>query len=508
MNLARLNGSGRGRVDAVVVGSGPNGLAGALVLAAAGLEVLVYEAADTIGGGTRTEELTLPGFRHDVCSAVHPMVLASPFFRAFDLSRHGVRLLQPEIPYAHPLDGGRAALAWRDLERTAQGLGVDGPAWRSLLGPLVERWRPLVDTALSDFRSPPRHPGTALLMALRILEQGSALWGVRFRGDAAPALLTGVGAHAIAPPRAIAPAGVGLVLAALAHAVGWPVPQGGSHTITRAMAAELTRLGGRIITGRRIDTLAELPRARAVLLDVAPAGLLRIAGDLLPDRYGRRLRAFRPGGAACKVDFALSGPVPWASPECARAGTLHLVGSRAEALAAEQAVAAGRHARRPYVLAVQPGVVDSGRAPAGHHVLWTYAHVPNGSPRDVSDQVIAQVERFAPGFRELILAEHVVTASRAHLHNPNYVGGDISGGAADLWQMIMRPVPRLDPYRTPLPGVYLCSSSTPPGPAVHGMSGVHAAGRALRHRFGINADPLDLVASAVSGNGSARTESP
>ncbi|MFC0863795.1 phytoene desaturase family protein [Sphaerimonospora cavernae] len=494
-------GSGRGGIDAVVVGSGPNGLAGALVLAAAGLEVRVYEAADTIGGGTRTEQLTLPGFWHDVCSAVHPMALASPFFRAFDLSRHSVRLLQPEIPYAHPLDGGRAGLAWRDLDRTAQGLGVDGPAWRSLLGPLVERWRPLVDTAMSDFRSLPRHPGTALRMALRVLEQGSALWGVRFRGDVAPALLTGVGAHAIAPPRAMAPAGVGLVLATLAHTVGWPVPQGGSHTITRAMAAELTRLGGQIITGERIDTLAQLPPARAVLLDVAPAGLLRIAGDLLPDPYRRQLRAFRPGGAACKVDFALAGPVPWAAADCARAGTLHLVGSRDEALAAEQVVAAGRHARRPYVLAVQPGVVDAGRAPADRHVLWTYAHVPNGSPRDVSEQVIAQVERFAPGFRDLILAKHVVTAAQAQRHNPNYVGGDISGGATTLWQLMMRPAPRWDPYRTPLPGVYLCSSSTPPGQAVHGMSGVHAAGRALRHRFGVHTDPLDLVASAVSGHG-------
>ncbi|MBB4962183.1 phytoene desaturase family protein [Micromonospora polyrhachis] len=483
----------RARVDAVVVGAGPNGLAAALVLAGAGLSVEVYEAADTIGGGTRTEQLTLPGFWHDVCSAVHPMALASPFFRAFDLAAHGVELLQPEIAYAHPLDGGRAGLAWRDLDRTVEGLGVDGPAWRSLLGPLATHWRALVATIMSDFRSVPRHPGIALRLGLRILEQGSPLWSARFRGEVAPALLTGVATHAIAPPRALAPAGAGLLLAALGHAVGWPLPRGGSAAITRAMAAELTRLGGRIVTGTRIDTLAQLPPARAVLLDVTPAGLLRIAGDALPAGYARQLRSFRYGGAVCKVDFALSGPVPWAAPDVDRAGTLHLVGSREEAVAAEQAVAAGRHAARPYVLAAQPGIVDDTRAPAGRQVLWTYAHVPNGSPRDVSDQVIAQVERFAPGFRDLILATNVITAAEASTHNANYVGGDISSGATTLWQQVMRPVPRWDPYRTPLPGVYLCSSSTPPGQAVHGMAGVHAAGRALRHRFGIGADPLRFV---------------
>ncbi|GAB3138259.1 NAD(P)/FAD-dependent oxidoreductase [Micromonospora sonneratiae] len=487
------------RLDVVVVGSGPNGLAAALVLAGAGLAVEVYEAADTIGGGTRTEELTLPGYRHDVCSAVHPMALASPFFRAFDLARHGVEMLQPEIPYAHPLNGGRVGLAWRDLDRTVEELGVDGPAWRSLLGPLVDRWQPLVADIMSDFRSVPSRPATALRLAIRMLEQGSPLWSARFRGQVAPALITGVAAHAIAPPRALVPAGAGLLLAALGHAVGWPIPRGGSAAISRAMADELVRRGGRIVTGRRIESLAELPAARAVLLDVAPAGLLRIAGDTLPAGYARQLRSFRYGGAACKVDFALSGPVPWTARGCDRAGTLHLVGSRQESLAAERAVAAGRHASRPYVLASQPGVVDDTRAPAGRQVLWTYAHVPNGSPRDVSDQVIAQVERFAPGFRDLILARRVVTAAEAQTYNPNYVGGDISAGAASPWQMVMRPVPRWDPYRTPLPGVYLCSSSTPPGQAVHGMAGVHAAGRVLRQRFGVYADPLRFV-----GNGSRR----
>ncbi|WP_405115462.1 NAD(P)/FAD-dependent oxidoreductase [Micromonospora sp. NBC_01405] len=490
---SRAGTGGTGGLDAVVVGSGPNGLAAALVLASAGLTVQVYEAADTIGGGTRTEELTLPGFWHDVCSAVHPMALGSPFFRAFDLAAHGVRLRQPEIAYAHPLDGGRAALAWRDLDRTADGLGRDGAAWLSLLGPLVRRWKGVVDTAMSDLRGMPGDPLAALLLGMRTLEQGTPVGATRFRGEEAAALMAGVAAHAIAPPRRLAPAGAGLLLATLGHSVGWPIPVGGSRTITDAMVTRLRQLGGRVVTGVRIDDLAELPPARAVLLDVSPAGLLRIAGKRLPAGYARRLRSFRYGGAACKVDFALAGPVPWAEPNCASAGTLHLVGSAAEAQAAETAVLRGRHPDRPYVLAVQPGVVDPSRAPAGRQVLWTYAHVPNGSPRDVSGQIVAQVERFAPGFRDLILATHVVPAARAAAHNPNYVGGDISGGAVTPWQLVMRPVPRWDPYRTPLPGVYLCSASTPPGPAVHGMSGLHAAGRALRHRFGVRTDPLDLL---------------
>ncbi|WP_169803906.1 phytoene desaturase family protein, partial [Actinomadura rubrobrunea] len=276
-----------------------------------------------------------------------------------------------------------------------------------------------------------------------------------------------------------------LMLATLAHAVGWPIPRGGSQAIVDAMAAEFTRLGGRIFTDHRVRKLSDLPRARAVLLDVSPAGLLDIAGDELPSRYARRLRAFRYGTAACKVDFALSGPVPWTAEGCDQAGTLHVIGSREEALAAEREVAAGRHAERPYVLVVQPGVVDETRAPKGHHTLWTYAHVPHDSPRDVSEAIIAQIERFAPGFRDLILAKHVRTARDQARHNPNYIGGDIGGGALTTWQLLARPAPRWDPYTTPLRGVYICSASTPPGPGVHGMSGVHAARRALRRRFGI-----------------------
>lgn len=473
-------------MDAVVVGSGPNGLAAALVLAKAGLSVEVHEAAPTVGGGCRTAELTLPGLRHDVCAHAHPMGLASPFFRAFDLAAHGVDLVAPEVSYAHPLDGGRAGVAWRDLDRTAEGLGRDGRAWRSLLGPLVRDWPGLVDFAMSDFRSVPR----ALQFPLRVLEQASPLWGARFREGIAPALLTGVSAHAVTPPRALAPAGAGLLLATLGHAVGWPIARGGSQSIVDALAAELVRLGGKIITDSRIDSLSQV-RAHAILLDVSPAALAGMAD--LPARYLRWLRAFRYGGGVCKVDFALSGPVPWTAPDLALAGTLHLIGDRAEAVAAEAEVAAGRHPSRPYVLVGQPDVVDPSRAPAGRHTLWSYAHVPNGSTVDVGERVTAQIERFAPGFRGVVIERSVVTAAETAQHNANYVGGDIGGGALSVWQTVFRPVPRWDPYRTPIPGVYLCSASTPPGPGVHGMCGVHAAGRVLRQRFGIKTAPLDLI---------------
>ncbi len=367
-----------------------------------------------------------------------------------------------------------------------------------MLGPIAARWQAVVATAMSDFRHLPA-VGCAVGAArfgAAVLEQGSPLWGARFSDDVAPALLTGVSAHPIVPPRSLPAAGAGVMLAALAHAVGWPLPLTGSQAIAEALAAAVRRSGGRIITGHRVTDLAELPRARAVLLNVSPAGVLALAGGRLPPRYARWLRLFRYGGGACKVDFALAGPVPWSVHDCGKAGTLHLVGTRAQALAAERSVAAGRHAERPFVLAVQPGVVDPTRAPAGLDTLSTYAHVPNGSPADVTGAVIAQIERFAPGFRDLVLASHAVPASQAQRHNPNYVGGDIAAGAMTVRQIVLRPVPRWDPYQVPLPGVYICSASAPPGPGVHGMAGVHVASRVLRRQFGIHADPLDLAAAA------------
>ncbi|MBF6063152.1 NAD(P)/FAD-dependent oxidoreductase [Nocardia terpenica] len=482
--------------DAVVVGSGPNGLAAAVILARAGLEVEVHEAADTVGGGCRTAELTLPGYHHDVCAGAHPMALASPFFRAFDLAAHGVEMLVPEVSYAHPLDGGVAALAWRDLERTAAGLGRDGGAWRRLFGPIVRHWEAAVDLAMSDMRHPPLgDPLTAVRFGRRVLEQASPLWNLRFRDELAPALFTGVSAHAIVAPPAFSASGVAMLLGALAHAGGWPVARGGSQAIVDALAAEVEARGGRIVTGHRVDSLDEFRGARTVLFDTAPAELLRVADARLPRRYARSLGRYRYGGAACKVDFALSGPVPWQASGCERAGTLHLIGTRAEAAAAEKAVAAGRFAERPYVLTIQPGVVDATRAPEGGHTLYTYAHVPHGSTRDVSDAVIAQIERFAPGFRDLILATHVRTASAMPAYNANYVGGDISAGAMTLRQTVFRPTPRWNPYATPLRGVYLCSSATSPGPGVHGMSGLHAAHHTLRTDFGIPTHPLDLLRS-------------
>ncbi|WP_039826333.1 phytoene desaturase family protein [Nocardia testacea] len=485
--------------DVVVVGSGPNGLAAAVTMAAAGLEVEVHEAADTLGGGCRTAETTLPGFRHDECAGAHPMALASPFFQAFDLAAHGVELLTPAASYAHPLDGGTAGIAWRDLERTADGLGVDGKAWRSLFEPLVRDWQHVVRTAMSDMRRIPFGPAT-IRFGLRMLEQGSPLWNTRFRGRVAPALFTGVAEHVIIPPRQLPAVGAGLLLATLAHAGGWPVPRGGSQAIMDALAADLRRRGGRLHTGHRVDSLAEFPAARAVLCDIAPAELLRIAGDRLPAGYRRRLDRYRYGGGSCKVDFALSGPVPWQAPGCAEAGTLHLVGSRAEAMAAEHAVAAGIHTDRPFTMVIQPGVVDPTRAPAGQHTLYTYAHVPHGSDRDVSELVADQIERFAPGFRDLVLAKHVRTAAEMPAYNANYVGGDINAGAMTLAQTVFRPVPRWNPYSTGLPGVYLCSSATPPGGGVHGMSGVHAARHALRTVFGNHTDPYRLLTADTAPN--------
>lgn len=483
--------------DVAVVGSGPNGLAAAVVLASAGLSVEVFEAAATAGGGCSTAELTLPGFHHDVCAGAHPMASASPFFRAFDLAAHGVELLAPPASYAHPLDGGRAGVAWRDLDRTVADLGPDGPAWRSFFEPLVRDWPGVVGVAMSDLRHLPPDLPTAVRFGLRLLEQGSPLWNLRFRGDVAPALLTGVATHAITSPRALPAVGAGVLLGTLAHAAGWVIPRGGSQAIADALITELEHLGGSVHTGHRVDSLDEFGGARAIVLDTSPAELLRLAQDRLPAGYARRLRRFRYGGAACKVDFALSGPVPWAAPDCAQAGTLHLVGSRAEAMAAEGAVASGRHAERPYVLAIQPGVVDDSRAPAGRYTFYTYAHVPHGSDLDVTDAVIAQVERFAPGFRDLILAHNTRTAAELPTHNANYVGGDISAGAMILPQVLFRPAPRWNPYATPLPGVYLCSSATPPGPGVHGMNGLNAARHVLRREFDITTDPLELLGTAV-----------
>ncbi len=469
----------RGPADAVVVGSGPNGLAAAVTLARAGLSVHVIEGAATPGGGCRTEELTLPGFRHDVCSAVHPLAGASPFFAGTDLAAHGVRLLTPKVAFAHPLDGGRAAAAVGSVDETAGALGPDGRAYRRLLGPLVRDVpRTLPDILAPLGRSVPGHPLAVARFGIEGLPPASVLSRL-LRGDEARALLAGAAAHSMRPLTAPLTTAYGLLLLMIAHSAGWPVVEGGSARITDALAAELTALGGEVETGRWVETLGSLPPARAVLLDVTPRQFLALAGDRLPATQRRALRRFRYGPGACKVDWALSGPVPWQAAACREAGTVHVGGTFAEVARSEAEVAAGTHPGRPFCLVAQPGVVDPSRAPDGMHTLWGYCHVPPGSDVDMSGRIEEQIERFAPGFRDLILARSVRTAAQMERYNPNYVGGDIGGGASTLWQAVFRPVPRWNPYRTALPGVYLCSSSTPPGGGVHGMCGDWAARTAL-----------------------------
>ena len=465
--------------DAVIVGAGPNGLAAAVTLARAGLSVAVYEQADTIGGGARTAELTLPGFHHDICSAVHPMALASEFFQRFGLHNR-IELVLPELSYGHPLDGGRAGLAWHDLSRTVRSLGADGPAWSRLFQPLVEHADEVGQFTGNTLLRVPRNPITAVRFALRALEQGSGLWNTRFRGEEAPAMLTGVAAHAILPMPSLSTAGVALSLGTYAHARGWPIPIGGSQAIVDAMAADLLAHGGVIHTGTPVSELAELPSHRAAIFDTDVRAMKRIAA--LPDAYAR---SFRFGNAASKVDFALSGPVPWANAELRKAGTLHLGGTRAEIAAGEREVAAGRHPSNPYVLVSQPSTFDASRAPAGKHVLWAYTHVPAGSTVDATEAITAQIERFAPGFRDLILASSSRTAVDLSTYNSNYIGGDIAAGAAGFDQLLARPRLRADAWRTPKKGVYLASSSASPGPGVHGLVGWHAAQSALKHEFGV-----------------------
>jgi len=473
---------------ATVVGSGPNGLAAAVVLARAGISTTVYERAATIGGGARTAELTLPGFHHDLGSAVHPLAVSSGFFRRFGLADR-IELRTPEISYAHPLDGRPPAIAYRSLERTAAGLGVDGAAWNRLFAPLVERAQEVARFTGSSLLRMPRHPLTTVLFGLRALEQGSAAWNLRWRDAAAPALLSGVAAHSVRPLPSLSTAGTALALATAGHAGGWPIPVGGSQAIVDALADDLRAHGGVIETGAEITDLAQLPANDVTLLDLTPLDLVRLAGDRLPEGYRRRMLAYRYGDAVAKVDFALSGPVPWRDPELRGAPTLHLGGTRDRIAAAEAAIARGQHADDPYLLVSQPSVLDDTRAPAGQHVLWTYTHVPHGSTVDQTEAITRQIERWAPGFRDVILASTSATALDMQAQNPNYIGGDIATGAATLWQLAARPTLALDPWRTPAPGVYLCSSATPPGPGVHGLAGAYAARSALRHEFGIERLP-------------------
>ena len=464
--------------DVVVVGAGPNGLTAAAVLARAGRSVLVVEAADRPGGGTRSAALTLDGVVHDVCSAIHPLALASPALRSLPLADHGLRWRQPDVPLAHVLDDGSAAVLHRSLDETVDGLGPDGARWRSLFGPIVDAGLTVSDALLSP-TSLPRRPGPLVRFGWSGIRP--ATWvGRRLETEAAGGLLAGLAAHSILSLRAPATAGYALMLGALGHVVGWPVAEGGSQRIADALVALLGEAGGAIECDRTVASLDELPPRATVLLDLTPRQVVAVAGDRLPDRYRRTLERFRYGPGVHKVDWALDGPIPWSSPDAARAATVHVGGSLAEIAAAEEAVQRGRHPERPFVLVAQQTVVDPTRAPAGTHTGWAYCHVPHGSTVDMTDRIEARIEAVAPGFCDRILARHVMGPAAMEAHDANYVGGDIGGGAADLRQLVARPTLGLHPWRTPVPGLFLCSSSTPPGPGVHGMCGWHAAHEVLR----------------------------
>lgn len=475
--------------DVEIVGSGPNGLAAAVTLARAGLSVRVYERMPGFGGGASTRESVAPGYWQDSCSAVHPLAVASPFFRAFGLASR-VEFVTPEVSFAHPLpdaDGG-PGIAYRDLERTVDALGTDGPAYRRLLQPIAAHAREIARFTGSSLLRVPPHPVVEARFGVRTLAQGGPFWNAGFSGRVAPAMITGVAAHAIVPQPSPVAAAAGLALQTHAHAGGWPIPLGGSQAISNALAADLRAHGGEIVTDHEVASLDELT-ARAVVLDVTPRALIRLAGGRMPGRYRRRLERFRYGSGAATVHFALSGPVPWADARVAQAGTVHLGGTREQIAAGERDVLSGRHAASPYVLVSQPSTFDPNRAPAGGHALWTYTHVPTGSTIDQTEAVIRAIEQHAPGFREVIVASQARTAADLAEYNPNYIGGDIAAGAATLRQLLARPVLSLDPWRTPMPGVYLTGASTVPGPGVHGQSGWFAARSVLRHEFGIARTP-------------------
>ena len=465
--------------DVVVVGSGPNGLAAAITLAQRGLSVLVIEGSDSIGGGVRSGELTLPGFVHDICSSVYPMAVASPFMRNLPLDKHGLAWIDPPTMLAHPLDDGTAAVLYKSVDQTAEQFGSDAQAYRQLMEPLVRS----ADALFADLLGPlriPRHPLAGMRFGWRGIRSGRGLAEAYFQGERPRALFAGVAAHAVLPLESRPSAAIALMLMLAGHAQGWPLARGGAQRLSEALASYLRSLGGEIQTGRWIRSIDELPPSKAVLLDLTPRQVVAIAGHRLPGSYIRRLMRFRYGPGIFKLDWALSGPVPWTAPACRTAGTVHLGGTLEEIAISERAAFEGRYVERPYVLFAQPTVADPSRAPTGQHIAWAYCHVPHGSTEDMTAKIEAQIERFAPGFRDRILARHIMNAAAMEQHNPNYIGGDISGGVTDFTQLFTRPVARLDPYTTPNRTIYLCSSSTPPGGGVHGMCGYFAAQSVLR----------------------------
>jgi phytoene dehydrogenase-like protein len=464
--------------DAVVVGSGPNGLAAAITLAREGRRVLVREAEEVAGGGVRSAELTLPGFVHDICSSIYPLASGSPFFRSLPLREHGLELLESPAIVAHPLDDGTAVLAERSIEETAAGLGEDGGAYRRLFGPIHDGWEDLEAALLGPLVRVPRHPVPLGRFSLHALQPAERLARRTFATERARALFAGCAAHSMVPLERISTGSFGLVLLAFGHLFGWPFPRGGARRLAEALLSILRSLGGEVETGVAVDHVGDL-ETQLVLCDVGPRELVRIAGYRLPPRYLRRLHTFPYGPGAFKIDYALDGPIPWKAPDCKRAATVHLGGTLAEIAESERAPWAGRHAERPFVLLAQHSLFDGSRAPEGKHTVWAYCHVPNGSDFDMTERIEAQIERFAPGFRDLVVGRSVLGPRELEARNRNLAGGDLNGGAATLWNLIARPVLSFVPYRTPARGLYVCSASTPPGGGVHGMCGYLAARAAL-----------------------------
>ncbi len=466
--------------DASVIGSGPNGLAAAITLAQAGLSVVVYESLSTAGGGMRSAELTLPGFTHDICSAIHPLGVASPFFRGISLQKYGLEWVYPLASMAHPLDGGTAAVLDLSVEKTSDTLGVDVEAYRGLMQPLVDDWPRLMDDVLAPLHVP-HHPLAVARLGWLGLRSAQSLLMSRFRGERARALFAGLAAHAIMPLDKYLTAAFGLILGITGHAVGWPMAKGGSQSIANAMIAHLRELGGDVVTGTTIESIDQLASSKVILCDITPRQLLRVAGHRLPKSYREKLERYRYGPGVFKIDWALSDSIPWTAKECTRAGTVHVGGTAQEIIDSERDVWVGKGSKKPFVLVAQQSLFDSSRAPPGKHTAWAYCHVANGSTVDMTDLIESQIERFAPGFRDCILARNTKNAMQMEQYNANYIGGDINGGVQDICQFLTRPTACIDPYSTPVKGLYICSSSTPPGGGVHGMCGFHAAQAVLRY---------------------------
>ncbi|MGD8426263.1 MAG: NAD(P)/FAD-dependent oxidoreductase [Balneolaceae bacterium] len=468
------------KYNATVVGSGPNGLAAAIHLASKGWSVKIFERNKTIGGGTRTQELTLPGFHHDICSAIHPLAKASPYLRTLPLEQYGVEWIYPKIPVAHPLDNQPAAALFTSLDETAIQLEKDGPVYRKIIEPFVHHWEDLIPQILAPFTLFPSHPLLMARFGLVALRSAETLAG-KFKTSRSRALFAGLAAHGILPFDHTATAAIGLVLGIAAHTVGWPFPKGGSYNLTKSMAEYLRYLGGDIETNAEITNLDQLSESDIILFDTTPRQVLQIAGKKLPASYRQKIETFKYGPGVFKLDFALSDPIPWTDEACLKAGTVHLGGTFDEIALSESDTANGKHPAKPYVLVAQHSLFDSSRAPAGKHTAWAYCHVPNGSTEDMTEPIIRQIERFAPGFRDCIITQHAMNTEMIEAYNPNYVGGDINGGRQDITQLFTRPAGLFDPYHIPDTNMYICSSSTPPGGGVHGMCGYHATESAIKN---------------------------